>query len=63
MFVTIDVVTIATQIVGAALVGQGYSAQVQDKKVILKPERANDILIGGLAVQVCLCRDSCVRAD
>ncbi|KAH7103507.1 RTA1 like protein-domain-containing protein [Auriculariales sp. MPI-PUGE-AT-0066] len=51
VFVAIDTVTILTQIVGAALIGSGYSAQADGRKPAIEPEDANRILLAGLSVQ------------
>ncbi|KAH7099055.1 RTA1 like protein-domain-containing protein [Auriculariales sp. MPI-PUGE-AT-0066] len=50
-FIAIDTVTIVTQVVGAALVGSGYSAQAKNNIPPMDPEDANWILVAGLSVQ------------
>jgi hypothetical protein len=52
VFVAIDTVTIIMQIVGAALIGAGYSAQGDGRDPAVEPENANWILLTGLCVQV-----------
>lgn len=50
-FVTADVLTTLLQVIGAALVGVGYSRQADNRTPPLTPQDANKILIAGLAVQ------------
>jgi hypothetical protein len=51
IFVIIDVVTIALQVLGAAFIGVSESAKANDRVPFIDTDSANDILLAGLAVQ------------
>lgn len=53
VFVSADVITIIMQIAGAALVGVSESKLANGLASPLTPAQANDILLAGLAIQVC----------
>jgi hypothetical protein len=51
VFVIADVLTIATQVAGAALIGVAESRSARNEDSPVTPNQANDILLAGLAVQ------------
>lgn len=51
-FASIDVVTTALQICGAALIGVSESRRADGKEPPISTESANNILLAGLAIQV-----------
>lgn len=52
MFVFIDIVTIAVQVVGAAMVGVVQTKLSRSEKPPMSTKTAGHILLAGLAVQV-----------
>lgn len=57
-FASIDVVTTALQICGAALIGVSESKRADGEEPPISTESANNILLAGLAIQVSReCRD------
>jgi hypothetical protein len=51
IFIILDVITIATQVAGAGLIGASESASANRRSFAVSPAQANHILLAGLAVQ------------